>query len=346
MAKRALRKKEDIEAVPLDQSVELDLSPDDPLVVVTDDTKDDKKPPKKNGADAAPVVQNEEPDEEKATLRKQLEDLRAAESATRAEYERQVQEANRRAQELEQQNSQHQNQQLEAEYDSVLNAIAAAESEANAAAQAYDAAYNAGDGKSMAEAQRKISRAEARLERLEDGKAAIEYRREVAKAEPARKPTAQAADPLEAHIAQLPDLAKNWIRSHREYMENQDKNTDLQMAHLKAVKAKITPYTQSYIEFVEEELGLRQKKVTTEEDLGDDPPEPTRRVSVSAPVSREVVSPSTGRATSQKVTLTAEEREIARLSMPNTDPGEAERIYAQKKLELQRLKAQGHYQER
>lgn len=342
MARRPLKKKEDIEAVPLDQSVELDLS-DDPVVIVADDSKEE--PPKKNGAAPKEPPVTEE-DEEKVALRKQLEDLRNAEAEGRATLQRQIDEANRRAQELEQQNTQNEGQRLEAEYDSVLNAIAAAESEANAAAQAYDAAYNSGDGKAMAEAQRKISRAEARLERLEEGKVAIETRREAAKTTPDRKPTASSADPLEAHIAQLPDLAKNWIRGHREYMENQDKNMDLQMAHLKAMKAKITPYTQSYIEFVEEELGLRQKKVTTDDDPEDDPPEPPRRVSVSAPVSREVVSPSTGRATPQKITLTAEEREMARLSMPNVDPGEAEKIYAQEKLKLQRLKAQGHYQER
>jgi len=66
---------------------------------------------------------------------------------------------------------------------------------------------------------------------------------------------------------------------------------------------------------------------------------------VSAPVSREIASPSTGRSTPQKVTLTAEERDIARQSMPGTDPGEAERIYAQQKLRLQEAKKQGHYRE-
>lgn len=343
MAKRPLKKKEDIEAVPLDQDVELDLSADDdPVVVVTNDG-DKKEPPKKtNGHEPPPAVQAED---DAAALRKQLDDLRAAENARNAELQRQVDEANRRAQELEQQSSQHQNQQLEAEYDSVLNAIAASESEANAAQAAYEKAAELGDYKAMGEAQRKISRAEARLESLDQGKAALEARREAAKtASPKKDATNQ--DPFEQAIAQLPDAAKTWLRGHRDYMTDQRKNIKIQAAHFEVLDEGVQAYSPEYFESIETKLGLRQKKVTTDDDDNPDPEPPARRAPVSAPVSREVASPSTGRSTPTKITLTAEEREMARLSMPDTDPGEAEKIYAQNKLKLQQLKNSGHYSER
>ena len=344
MAKKPLRTKEAIAAVPLDQPVDLDVS-DDPIVDVLIDDDERPEPKKKlNGAELR--ADPPEPDDDAADLRKQLDDLKKAEETARnqiAEHDRRAQEAMRRTQELEQQNSQHQTSQLEAEYDSVLNAISAAESDANAAQGVYEKAAEMGDYKAMGEAQRKISRAEARLENLEQGKDGLETRIETAKtAAKDRKDNPPAQDPFEGAIAQLPDPAKNWLRGHREYMTDQRKNLKIQNAHFEVLDDGVTAYSPEYFVAIETKLGLRQAPKTDDEDQEI---EPTRRTSVSAPVSREVASPSTGRATPTKVTLTAEEREMARLSMPNTDPGEAERIYAQQKLKLQQLKGQGHYKE-
>lgn len=345
MAKKPLRTKEAIAAVPLDQPVDLDVS-DDPIVdIVTDDA--DKSEPKKKVNGAELRAEPPEPDDDAVALRKQLDDLKKAEETARnqaVEHERRAQEAIRRAQELEQQNTQHQGQQLEAEYDSVLNAISASESEANAAQAAYEKAAELGDYKAMGEAQRKISRAEARLESLEQGKGALEARIETAKTiAKDRKDNPLTQDPFENAISALPDPAKNWLRGHREYMTDQRKNLKIQNAHFEVLDDGVTAYSPEYFVAIETKLGLRQAPKADDDDPDDTPP--TRRTPVSAPVSREVASPSTGKSTPTKVTLTAEEREMARLSMPNTDPGEAERIYAQQKLKLQQAKNAGHYRE-
>lgn len=341
MAKRPLKNKEDIEAVPIDQDVELELS-DDPVVVVTSDdgTKKDKKA---NGH----IEPHSADAEDSAALLKQLEDLKRSEEAARtqsAEWERQAREAAQRAQELEQQNSQQQNQQLETEYDSVLNAINAAESEANAAQIAYEKAAEVGDYKAMGDAQRKISRAEARLEGLEQGKYAIESRREAIKAAPPKKETQIQADPFEQAIGQLPEAAKNWLRGHREYMTDSRKNIKIQAAHFDVLDEGVSAYSPEYFESLETKLGLRQKKLTTDDQDQDDPP--SRRTPVSAPVSRDPVSPSTGRSTStSKITLTAEQRQFAHTALSHLDPAEAEIEYAKQLMKLRQLKAQGHYQE-
>src|SRR5262245_12276411 len=105
MAKRALKKAEDIEKVPLDQSIDLDLS-EDPVVPIEPDVKAEQKKPVEVPVQVAP----QEEDDGRAALQKQVDDLRKAEKTARdraAEFERQVQEANRRAQELTEQNSQH-----------------------------------------------------------------------------------------------------------------------------------------------------------------------------------------------------------------------------------------------
>jgi hypothetical protein len=69
-------------------------------------------------------------------------------------------------------------------------------------------------------------------------------------------------------------------------------------------------------------------------------PEPERRTPVSAPVSREIPSSTTGRPPSEtRVTLSAAEREHAKLA------GISEVEFARQKLKLQALKASGHYRE-
>lgn len=68
-----------------------------------------------------------------------------------------------------------------------------------------------------------------------------------------------------------------------------------------------------------------------------------------APVSRDVPSSSGSKANSNKITLTPEEREIARNSFgalpgqPVLSNEEKEKLYAQNKLKLQRARANGSY---
>ena len=65
---------------------------------------------------------------------------------------------------------------------------------------------------------------------------------------------------------------------------------------------------------------------------------------VSAPVHREAVSLSDGKAISRgSITLTAEQREVARKSMAHLPANEAERIYAQGLARLNAAKARGEY---
>jgi hypothetical protein len=339
MAKRALRSKEEIAAVPVDQPVELDLSPaDDPIVVVEKDEPQPKPEPRPKVTVQDPPA--DEPSERETSLQKQLDDLKKAEATRASELERQLAEARKQAQEFEARSAEHQTGELEAQYDSVLNAIGAAESEAQAAENALAQAAERGDYKAQAEAQRKLSRAEASLLNLEQGKSALEAKRESIKNTPVIKKDLN-ADPFENAIAALPEPAKVWLRGHREFMTDARKNAKIQSLHWEAQDAGHAAYSPGYFEFIEVGTGLRRAPAVEDDD---DQPEP-RRAPVSAPVSRDPPSPTTGRTTPQRVTLTAEERDIARSSMPNTDPGEAERIYAQNKLKLQQLKRDGFYKD-
>lgn len=330
----ALSKKEDIEAVPIDQEVVIDTgAPDDPIVAIE---PDDAPPPEKKEPTKRKV---EEPDDV-ADLKKQLADLKLAEEASRAQLQRDLDEARKQARELEARGAAQAATELELQLDAVENAIAAAESEAASAQQMFAQAAADGEYQKQADAQLKLSRAAARLESLESGKQALEGRIEQAKKAPVR--TESSTDPFEANIANLPDAAKTWLRGHRDYMTDARKNAKIQAAHWDTLDAGHQAYSPAYFEALEINLGLKQKP---DPDVDDDPPEPRSRT-VSAPVHRDPPSPTTGRPVSNRITLTAEQREIARASMPHLQPGEAEKIYAQNLIKLNGLKQAGHYSER
>jgi hypothetical protein len=238
----------------------------------------------------------------------------------------------------------------EAEYNSVLTSIAAEQSALDKAEADYAAAAAAGDWGMATKAQRVMATASARLDRLEDGKRAFETKRET---KPAPAPAPRASDPVEQSIAamQLPDGAKQWLRSHREYLTDPRKNAELGHAHFKALDeagGESHMGTPRYLEALEGQLGLRQAPQTEPQPA----PQPQKRsMPVSAPVSRDVPTPTGQRQSSNVMKLTPEEVAIARASIvdrPDMAPltnAQKEYIYAQNKRKYQAMKANGTYSE-
>jgi hypothetical protein len=237
----------------------------------------------------------------------------------------------------------------EAEYNSVLTSIAAEQSALDKAEADYAAAAAAGDWGMATKAQRVLSTASARLDRLEDGKRSFETKRETKPA-----PAPQPGDPVERQIAamQMPDGAKQWLRGHKDYLTDPRKNAELGHAHFKALDeagGEGTMGTPRYLEALEGQLGLRQAPQTTEKPPA---PQPQKRsMPVSAPVSRDVPTPTGQRQSSNKMTLTPEEVAIARASivdrpdLPAMTNAQKEYIYAQNKRKYAQMKANGSYSE-
>lgn len=292
-------------------------------------------------------------DEEKISLKKQLEDMKRAnaESDRRAEeYNRRMQEATELARKREHELSVAGTRAESAEYDSIITAISAAETEATSAQSAKIsansralAAQAANDIpqleqalKDAAEADRKMARAEARLMQFEDAKASLEERRErMTKAAQEQKTQPQQPTTWEEYIDTLQGInqaQRNWLKNHLEFMQDGPKGRKLGVAHDEAIAAKLSPGSDEYFKFIEENLGLRQRESDPED-------EPARESSVvvSAPVSREPPTPSGQRTT--RITLTPAQREAAKSA------GISEVEYAQQLRRLQELKRQGMYGE-
>jgi hypothetical protein len=335
-----MRTAEEAIAVPSDEPV---------LIELTSDSSGAVAPGAEPEIKAAEVVVASEPAVEKqedlkpeeSPLQKQLEDMRKAEAEVRrqladsqARERAAIQAANQRGEQL----FQAQGEREQAQYDAVLNAIGAAESEATRAENDYAAALAAQDFAGAAQAQRRMSIATTRLVQLEDGKAAFEARQgqEQPRPEPIR--AASPADPIDGN-PNLSGRQKEWLKSHRDAQTDPEKLKRLGAAHWYALSEGHAQDSDAYFQVLEERLGYRQAAAKVQDDPEPES-QPRRSMPMSAPVTRESPSISTGRATPTRVELNPSQREAARIS--NLTDVE----YARNLLRLQALKKEGHYQER
>jgi hypothetical protein len=284
-------------------------------------------------------------------LQKALVDQQRAEELQRQNTERLQRErddalrlANERAEELERERGDRQ----DAQYNSVLTAIAAEQSTIAKAEADYAAHAQAGDWTAAAAAQRLMAGAAARLDRLEDGKQAFESKREAAKtAPPVQKTAAPAPTGFEHQIRDLPENAKTWLRNHPEFVNDTALNKKINATHMYLTDNKgVQAFSTAYFDALDQEFGFKTAAPAPQA-----APQPQRRsMPVSAPVSRDVPS-ATGVRQSQTMTLTEEERKIARTSimdrpdMPNLTNEQKEYIYAQNKRKLHAMRANGSYRQ-
>ena len=338
---RPLRTKEEIAAVPQDESVTIALEPEG--TVILDKEADEAAIKAREEAEERAKAKIRPDPEEDATadLKKQLEELRRANEEGQRRLQENItarQAAEQRVHEREQDAARSQVHAEDAEYDAILNAIGAAESEAEAAQRDIALATEASDAKAVGEASRRLARAEGRLAQLEDGKLTIERAKTAEAARVKEQPQQRNIQnpTIEQYIDQLPNLLpsqRDWLKEHPDSLTDPRKNQRLQGAHVEAEDNGLRPGTQKYFNYIEERLGYYKEQEEEDDDVTEDNKEP--RPQVSAPPSRNATSPSTGRSTSTRITLTPEEREIARLS--NID----ELTYAREKQKMLDQKAKG-----
>lgn len=135
--------------------------------------------------------------------------------------------------------------------DTVTSGLAAAEAEASAAERDYIAAAEAGDFAAQARAQRKISGAEARIQRLQEAKADLEDAKP-AKVTQRTEPTQQVRqtqqDPVEAVASGMAPRAAAWIRSHPDCITDKSKNAKMMATHYAALADGLAEGGNEYFE--------------------------------------------------------------------------------------------------
>ena len=245
------------------------------------------------------------------TLKEQLETERRA----RAEAERRANEAAQTAHTS-------RTEAQDANLHLITNAIQSVEQSNEILKANYRAAMAESDFDTVAEIQMEMSSNAAKLQKLHDGKIALES------ALKTEAPRPYAADPVELLAAQLTPRSAAWVRAHPEFATDQRRYSAMLAAHNLAVANGEEPDSDGYFAAVEESLRIRQpaRQVDDIDPLAD-AAKPTQRRSAppAAPVSRSTGVPGTR---PNRVTLSAEEREMA--GMMGLTPEE----YARNKLAL------------
>jgi hypothetical protein len=252
----------------------------------------------------------QEPDDIVGTLKAQLETLQVAkDEATQraASAESIAGQATQRAAEAEQKANAAGARVQESHRVTLQSGIAAAKSASDSAQKELESAFEAGNGKGVAEANRKIARAEADLATLEQALHEMPVRRETT--QPVQQQTVQkpaSGDPVEGWIGSLSGKSQAWVRDHMDYARDQRKNLKLNAAHMDAVAEGVTVDSPEYFEHVERFLGM--KKPVEQQAAAGTGTTQRRPSSVVAPVTQSGGALNGGK---RKVMLTRGERDAA-----------------------------------
>lgn len=291
----------------------------EPIIEAADlevEKKVEKKEPKEK-----PVVKakekKEDAEEDIPGVKELKSQLSAARQAAEEERTRRV-EAEKIALKQQEESSKFRTEAEKSQYDMVVNAMSGVENEAALAQRAYEAAIAESNWPEASKAQRLMSRAEAKLLQLEEGKAAMEARQERAKTEKPEIKVIQ-PDPFDQYVSQFSQPTQQWLRSHPQSVKDPRLNAKTIAAHHDAVNDGLTVDTPEYFERIEEELGLRKRVEVDEDDQGDDGrvlvSEHSRAKPYAAAPSRGSTPSSNGdrgRNSSRSITLTPDQRSAAR----------------------------------
>lgn len=278
-------------------------------------------------------------------LKRQLEELKRSEAAAAAARDLAIKQREeaiqaKRAQEAEL--AKYRQSADQSRLETITTALAAAQAEADAAERDLERAIQNADPKAQAEAQRRISKAEANIGRLEDGKYELEQALESGKRsqeQVAKRPESEPGqDVIDA--MPIPDRGKEWLREHPEFATDPRKNASLQKAHWDALDQGHKAFSTGYFQAIEELVGISENKAVDNSEREVAVSEPRRAPIVSAPVSREGSAGSSRSQPSKTVRLTAAQAEAAKMA------GISNAEYAKQLDAMNQLKANGHYGDR
>lgn len=178
--------------------------------------------------------------------------------------EQREQQAAQRAQQAEQRAHHAEGSVVSSQLDTVLSGIAAAEAEAKSAEAEFVTAAEAGDFPAQARAQRKISQAETRIQRLAEAKDDLEdaKARQPREPKPHQQQRAAPTDPVEQVASTLSSRSAAWVRAHPECITNPKLNARMMAAHNLAVAEDVELDSEEYFQRIE--AGVKPKSAAAE----------------------------------------------------------------------------------
>lgn len=178
----------------------------------------------------------------------------------------------------------------DSQLDTVTSGIQAATAEADAAEKELIAAYEAGDAAAQARAQRKISAAEVRIQRLNEAKGDLEEAKAakpVVRTEQRPEPRQHPTDKVEQFASQMSPRSAAWIRSHPDCITDDKKNKRMIAAHNDCLADDIAVDSDEYFARIEARIGGSAVKVEPK-------PQPKQEPTGKRPISAAASGANTG----------------------------------------------------
>jgi hypothetical protein len=257
------------------------------------------------------VEKTEEKEPDVDELKRELEDYRnQLKSLAEARYE-----AEKRAQEAMQYSVQAANEKMDSDYHLVASALEQSKNNAAYLTNQLAEANAVGDYAKMAEIQRALTRNEIEQNELSRGfeRMKNQPRPQYQPQQIQRMEVANPLDELIHVVAKTSPRSAAWLESNRNKITDARMLNKIRRAHEDAIDDGRAVDTDDYFGYVENRLGF----VRGSEPLGDDPlssasaPVTRRSAPPAAPVSR---ASSPGQNRPGRITLTAEQKEIAEMS--------------------------------
>lgn len=216
---------------------------------------------------------------------------------------------------------------LDASFDSVSNALVAAQQEADSKVSAKARLMADGDYEGAAKLDFEIGKLAAKIDRLEDGKSALEAKRTEDKAraaQPATQPRQETSNAKEAYIASKTPKTAAWLRQNDRFFSDPSFQKKVISANDYIVNVLgIAADTDEYFQKVEESVGTRQAAAPARQETTSMAARSAPRQSAPPPAARTAAAPSRevpGAARTpggrMQVSLTAAEIAFARQSLP------------------------------
>lgn len=273
-------------------------------------------------------------------LRKQLAESQAERDrikGERDEFERQREVERRAREEAERRARQHENDAgsarvtaEEAQYDAIVNALAAAQAELKDQKIALKVAMTEGDFDKAADISGEIGMIAGRLREFEAGKQHFDAERARRATQPQQpQQPSSATDPREEYLRTRTPRTAAWLRGNDRFFTDDQWRRSVLSAHDFAVNVRrLVPDTDSYFNFIEEQVGLRTPVPAATTAAPEPPPPPARPPTPAAPAAGSTHNAARPGTRPDEVRLSPEEREFCRLN----DIPEAR--YAARKREL------------
>jgi len=257
-----------------------------------------------------------------------VEELKAQVERARAESQRRLQEADRRIAEAQRRAVEAERETATVKTGAVSTVIDSLAKDKDAARRDYKTAMEAGDYEKAAEAQDRMSLANARLVEAERGK--VELEAQAKNPSQGRQIVEPVNDPLEDMVRAIGPNTRSgqWLRAHPDYARDAAKNDAMTRAHFAAMGEGISVESDDYFRFVEKRLGIGGRDQQQDLEYARSP--------TAAPVSRDVAQspgvqrPGTVRLTASEVStakaLDMTLEDYARYKKQLTDEGKIGRM--------------------